>query len=376
MDVARRIKQNCRVITRSSRSVVEQLKDKYLSQEQADTLTSTEDACRALATRFAVDSLRLTVVDGGGVRADDSSFARLSPRVYVSRKGGLTYVAERIDLPWIRVKMDDYDEYYFTPPPNEALEFWYQFAKEEKKLSHRPELKSRVKSDEGLSMFADRINQFHDGNKNESWVVYATPADVTDATTRPRPSDIEMYVSVTTDDDAPMVTHMGIQRSFQYAAVSGHTSHRRISITLHSFAAKVMHERKRKLYMITRPVNEMRDIIIRTLPFNSYVGDTYSKALSAVYAELGEDMRLADLETMRERAAVAATSLGPGDSPISFLETANHTTTTRILDRSRTTTVFDFDSSRPNETEHAWFTTMRGPPEHLTVDLYALAENF
>ncbi len=83
--------------------------------------------------------------------------------------------------------------------------------------------------------------------------------------------------------------HMGITRSFNYLLKAANDDaiqlHPKISISLHSFAAKVTRIRyDNKLYMITCPVHSMRNIMLKALPNDVFVGDTHFMALKDYYS--------------------------------------------------------------------------------------------
>jgi|GEM_PF-4686110 len=118
---------------------------------------------------------------------------------------------------------------------------------------------------------------------NELWIGFASSKNI--AQTSDITADcVEMAVPVMTDKDAPMVTHMGIGRSFYYMirAIEDPKAfplHGNLAMDLHSFAAKIIKIRDpKKLYMMTAPVPTMREIMVKALPNNAYVGDTWSRA--------------------------------------------------------------------------------------------------
>lgn len=82
--------------------------------------------------------------------------------------------------------------------------------------------------------------------------------------------DIEMLVSITTFDDTPIVTHMGIFTTYCFAKEEEYKKrrHPRSSARLHSYCATVMQKILTKPidYMITYPTPIMRNIIVKSLP--------------------------------------------------------------------------------------------------------------
>lgn len=142
----------------------------------------------------------------------------------------------------------------------------------------------------------------------EFWVAFACQNEIQDAADITN-DQIEMVVTVSTDRDAPMVTHMGISRSFQYLlnALKVHDRrdlleyigpdkfkerygpclpqetdykiHKDLSLIVHSFAAQVMLvEFPHKLFMITTPAEVMRNIFLKKFPGLAFEGDNVQKA--------------------------------------------------------------------------------------------------
>ncbi|MDX1924160.1 MAG: hypothetical protein SFT91_02905 [Rickettsiaceae bacterium] len=78
----------------------------------------------------------------------------------------------------------------------------------------------------------------------------------------PYEGHIEIACSVMTSNYAPVSTHMGIFRVASYAG----EEHPKLSMKLHSFAAKCLHD---KTYMITSPVGLMRYVMYKDVIKNS-----------------------------------------------------------------------------------------------------------
>lgn len=234
---------------------------------------------------------------------------RVSETLYLGKKESNVYfVMERIDRS--------------VPNVDARLAFWQQYAKEE----HNNHTEYKRKWSEGLLpkgkgflVFQDRSESLTAGltsfqtslNKysldNELWIAYVSTKPIETAG-EVTPNDIEMVVTVLTDKEAPMVTHMGIGRSFHYLLKAlqadqvresvKHFSekelqefgiiiptedkfnlHRHLSMELHSFAAQVMRSRDpKKLYMITSPAPKMREIMCKTFPQHIYISDDYKAA--------------------------------------------------------------------------------------------------
>ena len=122
---------------------------------------------------------------------------------------------------------------------------------------------------DGIYSLRTSLEEFY--KDNELWIGCACIKDIKDPADLEE-SDIEMLVSVMTHPDAPIVEHMGISKSFRYLlnayyAREEYPLHTDLSMSLHSFAAKIMNIRyDNKIYMITAPVPAMRNIMINSLP--------------------------------------------------------------------------------------------------------------
>lgn len=137
---------------------------------------------------------------------------------------------------------------------------------------------------------------------NETWIAYAlsTRNAPTARCSHETLQHIEVCFTVNTDEEAPFTTHMGIQRSLIYMknhleeelrlyrnssnAIPQFAWHNRISTTLHQFAMKVISQRDpKKLYMITVPMPEMRNMLLKALPTEAiWLGsDIYHQKLQA-----------------------------------------------------------------------------------------------
>jgi hypothetical protein len=171
-------------------------------------------------------------------------------------------------------------------------------------VKFRPEA---VGGDRGLEPFRISVEDFgfniedepgHGGE--EIWVVYASSSDVNGPASSP--DDIEMFMSVLTTEGAPIVVDVGIQRSFGYllqllvanpsgdGGIKPKRKHDRLAVELHSMAAKVMLLREpKKLYMITKPVPKMREILAQALPHDVFVGDSRDRAAQLYKQSFGKD---------------------------------------------------------------------------------------
>lgn len=111
-----------------------------------------------------------------------------------------------------------------------------------------------------------------------------------------------------------MQMHMGIQRGFQYlvrtlgdlARTDGgpvpaeHLPHPNLSLSLHSLAARVMLMREPgRLYMITAPVDGLRQMLQKALPKDSFAGSTLTQAEALLPERQSEALRVLKEEEAR-----------------------------------------------------------------------------
>ncbi len=108
--------------------------------------------------------------------------------------------------------------------------------------------------------------------KGELYVIYAESNNIA-----------EISVCVMTDKDAPMSSHMGVNRSFQYLCEAyidpeKYPVHRGLAMKLHAFAADFVSKLyPNKLYMISAPVPAMQEIFRKMLP-ETFVGSSWEMA--------------------------------------------------------------------------------------------------
>lgn len=78
--------------------------------------------------------------------------------------------------------------------------------------------------------------------------------------------NLEMFVSMLTDQTAPFQLHMGIARGLRYLD-ENKEMHGGISVNLHAFMAKAMKEiiDQNKIYFITTPLKQMSEILKKSL---------------------------------------------------------------------------------------------------------------
>lgn len=234
----------------------------------------------------------------------------INPYLYIGEKEpGLYHIMERID----------------TAVPGSRLSFWQDYISRERK-NHNEYKKlwaeERLPKGKGFLQFESRecslidsigsfeksVNQ-HNSN-NELWIAFTSSKSIQDANEITF-DDIEIAVPVMTDKDSPMVTPMGLGRSFHYmlkAAESEkhiqnildllkrHSKEKLIefgysesdlripenkfkvhpgqTMDILSFMAKVMKIRdENKTEMIHAPVPAVRNILLKALPDHVYVGD-------------------------------------------------------------------------------------------------------
>lgn len=156
-------------------------------------------------------------------------------------------------------------------------------------LQHNLKFKFVLDGDHGVFF---QMMRFYRALKNcptcEMWIAYVLSSEEAPNGYRTKESlaEVELCFAVSTEKDAPVTSHMGIQRSRLYihkhleerlqnsisqeTTVLKHQWHERISIPLHAFAAKVMLLRgPTKKFMINVPMFEMKNIMIRALPTES-----------------------------------------------------------------------------------------------------------
>lgn len=189
-----------------------------------------------------------------------------------------------------------------TNVPNSRIRFWREYVKAENEnfswyanMCFRGEV-PRGKGfliqnpmtaplNSGMYSFESSVNNH--SLDNQLWIAYTSTKDIEKAEDITR-DEIEMAVTVLTDKDSPMVTHMGIGRSYHYLlgaaealrkGKDGFKLHSNLSMFLHSFAARVIRMTDpEKLYMITSPIPAMRHIMLKALPQHAYMGSTFHKA--------------------------------------------------------------------------------------------------
>lgn len=111
-------------------------------------------------------------------------------------------------------------------------------------------------------------------NSSDVWIAYVTNKKITKEAQDllQREGDIEMTCTVMTTKEIPFYSPMGIFRTAEFWGLKRHEG---LAMNLHSFIAKaILVAYGNKEYMITKPVDSMRDIIIKNIPANAvWIGD-------------------------------------------------------------------------------------------------------
>lgn len=234
----------------------------------------------------------------------------INPYLYIGQKEpGLYHIMERID----------------TAVPGSRLAFWQDYITRERKNHNEykklwaegrlPKGKGFLQFEsrecsliDGIGSFEKSVNQ-HNSN-NELWIAFTSSKSIQDANEITF-DDIEIAVPVMTDKDSPMVTPMGLGRSFHYMIKAAESEkhiqnildllkrhnkekliefgysesdlripenkfkvHPGQTMDILSFMAKVMKIRdENKTEMIHAPVPAVRNILLKALPDHVYVGD-------------------------------------------------------------------------------------------------------
>ena len=114
-----------------------------------------------------------------------------------------------------------------------------------------------------------RNNENNEYNEYDIWIIYVTDQLIEinneQADDETVYDHIEMYFTLFIDQVSPITTHMGISRNSKLLyKFTKHKVHKKLSLYLHSFAAKIsqiIYPESPKYYMITSPVESMRVIL-------------------------------------------------------------------------------------------------------------------
>ena len=94
-DVRSAIQSNCQLLSRMDEERLRRMADRYLVHKVPPQMPI-ERVCSILGCRFAKDGLCLTMTDTGPSSARSSTY-KITNRLWVGRKGALTFVMERVD---------------------------------------------------------------------------------------------------------------------------------------------------------------------------------------------------------------------------------------------------------------------------------------
>ncbi len=212
----------------------------------------------------------------------DREIIRINENMYVGKK----------QLPFRNsdgsVNTEGDDVYFvFEKLTHDNIEFWNSYNR-----SQKLKVKNGVRADTGTGntittrtiAASDGVDGFSyslDLDISNIWVTYTTrknPADGKEITE----NDIEMTFSVFLNETAPITTHMGISRGYDYFKYTK-LPHLGLAMELHAFAAKVSDRiYGKKSYMVTKPVFEMTEIVFHSFKKHGlldyiWVGDIKQK---------------------------------------------------------------------------------------------------
>lgn len=120
---------------------------------------------------------------------------------------------------------------------------------------------------------SDPLSKFEESlrynDKAETWVAYALSEKPRGNFDLGDSAKVQMTMAVLTAPEVPFALFMGISRSLTFIVEGGH-AHRGIATMLQGFAAKVLRMLDNsKLYVITTPLEKMREILSAALPAGS-----------------------------------------------------------------------------------------------------------
>lgn len=261
------------------------------------------------------------------------ALTQLSETLYVAKHpNGVSFVMERVkDNP-------------------ARLNFWKQWQSNEIDIHHadykRAWAKGSIPHNRGFLMFQSPEAGLDTGLSSfghvlldaewtkEVWVAFACQNEIKSEADISA-DYIEMAVTVTTDPLAPMITLMGISRSFSYLlralktmsdqdalenfgearckemfgsdflGKSQYILHSNLSLLLQSLAAQVMLSRNGpQIYMITTPVPAMSAIMRKAFQNNATYGDNVERATRKLWAIKSEDAEFITLESKKIRSNI------------------------------------------------------------------------
>ncbi|MEC7839780.1 MAG: hypothetical protein VX777_07055 [Chlamydiota bacterium] len=188
----------------------------------------------------------------------------------------------------------------------ENVEFWSKFYSEEQKIAKKSYRKSMGKVQANLIAgymgFKDALQSYgiyQRTSPHEVWVLYASTTSIS-KDVQCAPENIEMVCTVSTSENVPFTTHMGITRTSRFAqkTFDEMIRHPSISMDLHAYGAQVMKFRyPEKVHMITTPMKVMEEIFKKTLgEDNVFIGyeEGWEDYLTECKAKLAEIISSAD----------------------------------------------------------------------------------
>ena len=209
--------------------------------------------------------------------------------------------------------------------------------------------------DAGVLSFGAFLQRF--ATTAETWVAFVTTQDPIEAK-RIDFKRIEMYFAVLTDPDAPMVTHMGISRSFAYLnqAVQDEevVVHRNLAMRLHGYAAAVMRcHAPDKVYQITGPLDSMRAIMKKEPGLRGHLFSGTTRDWAEVgWAMENPNKELKDASATELDSLEACLSVDPTMTPIRLRGTVKYdksgsndqlSGSVTILDKAREKEIYFMD---------------------------------
>lgn len=215
-------------------------------------------------------------------------FVEVSSTFYYAQQNDVYYVMERIDNNSERLQFWNKFMVYERNKNRKYREEWnpIKFPKEKGYLPAKDGY-NNLELTEGISSFEISLKNYH--ANNEFWVAFVS-ITLPDLLTLEF-QNIEIYVTVMTTEDAPMISHFGISRSFGYMLRTIHDKniilHPGMSLKLHAFSALIMtHRYSNKLYLITAPVANMAAMMIKKFPNDCFEGDSFLRSYKYLNNEI------------------------------------------------------------------------------------------
>jgi hypothetical protein len=219
-------------------------------------------------------------------------------KVILSYNDDDTHYSVNIRLPYIEEQktgpQKGSDNVFFNASKlsDNNIGFWSNYSNEQELMSRRIGIPNKnFGITDGNGSFSHSLSMFNEKNDFDIWIIYASSKLINDKDSeiirgmfiekngksnlyqyesdkRIDCDSIEMCFSLFIDKISPITTHMGIFRNWKYFSngLFNIKSHKNLSSYLHSFSAKISQLLyKNKKYMITNPVNKMREIFKKSL---------------------------------------------------------------------------------------------------------------